>query len=948
MHVTLDFETRSYCDLPKSGTWAYSEHPTTEVICLCFAIDDGEIQDWRPHGQFGIGSMPLALAEALDAGATFEAHNVAFELSIWLNIMVKRYGWPAIPLPQWRDSMATACYYALPAQLDRLSGALGFGGKDPEGGRLITKYSKLHLKTAKPEIPAVDFQKFVDYCRRDVKLERDISNWLGDLPEAEQVIFTRDLEINLRGIYLDQDGINAATAIVDKRSAQLEAEFRKLTGFGPAQNAKVLAWFHENGLELENLQADYLNDMLEEGDVPRAPTRRAIEIRLEINKASTKKLDAMSRQRGSDGRARFQTRYHGAVTGRNTGSGFQPLNLSRGFDEMEPEQLVRDIMLRDPEWLDACYGDAMDAVAKASRYWITAQGDNRIMAGDFSSVESVILACLAGETWKIEAHRNKAKIYELTADKIYGLPPGTVKKGDPRRQDGKRCFAADTQVLTNKGWRRIVSVRPNDLVWDGQSWVNHGGLVCQGRKHTIQVAGAHMTPDQLIQCGGQWQPALAVASCARTLFLALATGLGSLQSLAGRRDRRVAFSQSGLAVLAAPANTWFRKLTYAGALQQAAQSARGIKPPLGERISSDMPTFAPTTTIADALGRAYLPVLPDASLGGTKTMARAAYSFTSRGLGARQGAALFLRIWCRYRGGIDRSLKWTAFAMKKAISRAISGSPQGRRTQLTSVASGKCNSELRNWKLVYDLANAGPLHRFTILSDLGPIVVHNCELSFGYQGALNAWLKFDPKPIHSDETIIGFCKAWRKEHPATRDFWRNLENAAVRAVEARGLVTVVLPSGIEFEVIDEWLTMRLPNGKRLWYFKPQLRAGMPQWHRPASKPECAAGTCDCKPRAQVTYMAMKEGQWKRVSTYGGKLAENATQAVSREWLEVAKGRAAERGYPIILTIYDEIVAEVPPGFGSVKELEAIMCEPVEWAPGWPVGAGIWEGARFRK
>jgi DNA polymerase len=671
MHVTLDFETKSYADLAKVGTWAYSEDPTTEVICLCYALDDGDVQDWWPGkypefdlspGAINYGNrMPLDLWNAMRDGATFEAHHVAFELSIWLNIMTKRYDWPAIPIPQWRDSMAAACYYALPAQLDRLCRALGFDGKDPDGGRLITKYSKLHLKTAKPLIPPEDFKKFVAYCVKDVELERAVSKWLGPLPDAEQEIFTRDLEINLRGIYLDQEGIDAATAIVEQRSGELETEFRALVGYGPGQTLKVRQWFHENGLLLDNLQADYLGDLLEEGDLPSGPTRRAIEIRLAINKASTKKLDAMSRQRGSDGRARFQTRYHGALTGRNTGSGFQPLNLNRGFEDMQPEQLVRDIMLRDPAWLDACYGDAMDAVAKASRYWIKAQSDNRIIAGDFSSVESVILACLAGETWKIEAHRNKAKIYELTADKIFGLPPGTVKKGDPRRQDGKVC-----------------------------------------------------------------------------------------------------------------------------------------------------------------------------------------------------------------------------------------------------------------------------------------------ELAFGYQGALGAWLKFDPKPIHSDETIIGFVKAWRREHPATRDFWRNLEEAAIAAVDRPHTPMRIEPSGIEFYYDDTFLSMELPNGKRLWYFKPELRAIMPRWHQPESKEDCSLGTCDCTPKTQLTYMAMKEGQWKRVPTYGGKLAENATQAVSREWLEVAKKRAAAIGYPIILTIYDEIAAEVAAGFGSAKELGDIMAQPVDWAPNWPVGVSVWESGRFKK
>src|ERR1700676_2136375 len=101
--------------------------------------------------------------------------------------------------------------------------------------------------------------------------------------------------------------------------------------------------------------------------------------------------------------------------------------------------LVRDIMHGDPEWLDAVYGDAMEAVSRASRHWIVAEEGHQIYAGDFVSIEAVILACLAGEQWKIDAFRSGAKIYELMGDKIHGLPPGTVTKAThpKERQDGK-------------------------------------------------------------------------------------------------------------------------------------------------------------------------------------------------------------------------------------------------------------------------------------------------------------------------------------------------------------------------------------------------------------------------------------------------------------------------------------------------------------------------------
>lgn len=675
--ITFDFETKSYADLTKVGAWAYSEDPTTEVICCAWAIDDGPIETWWPGKDAdytdpilltpgAINSccpmMPHSLQAALQSGHEIEAHNVGFERSIWANIMAPRYGWRE-PRPEaWRDTMAVACYYALPAALDKLSRVLGFEGKNPEGGRLITKYSKLYLKTAKTEIPDEDFEKFVDYCVDDVALERAVSDELGDLPDRELPVFLLDQRINLRGLHLDIAGVTAATTIVEQRSERLTSEFRELTGYNPTQTAKVQAWFEGEGLKLDNLQKGYLEDVMEEGELPSGSVRRALELRLSINKASTKKLDAMVRNNGADGRARFQTRYHGAGTGRWTGSGFQPLNLKRGYEDMDPKQLVSDIMHGDAEWLDCLYGDAMEAVANASRYWIKADDGDRIIAGDFVSIEAVILSCLAGEQWKIDAFRNGVKIYEHMADKIYGWPAGTVSKAThpAERFDGK-------------------------------------------------------------------------------------TG----------------------------------------------------------------------------------------------------------------------------------------------------------------------------------------------------------ELAFGYQGALGAWLKFDNSGRHSDERIIEICKAWRAEHPAIVALWRGLEASAIRATKHVG--EVVRYNALAFQVIDEWLSMILPDGKRIWYYEPQLAAGRPVWCKPDVHEKCRDGECDHDEVMKLTYMAQKEGQWRRVNTYGGKLTENACQAVSRQILVPAMLRAEEAGYDIILSVYDEIVCEVAKDFGSIEEFTAIMTGPLpDWCRDWPISVDAWEGERYKK
>lgn len=667
--LTLDYETRSYADLKKVGAWAYSEDPTTEIICVCWALDDGPIRSWAPAYLGGYDHCPPDLEELLlDDDVLVEAHNVAFEYSITLNVLAARMGWPMVPVKRWRDTMAVAAYYSMPPSLDRLCRALGLSGKDPEGDKLITKYSKLHLKTAKLLIPPEDVAKWIKYCSVDVDKEREVSNLLGTLPEEEEEVFLHDFTVMLRGLRLDPIGIEEARIVVNTRSKELEEEFKRLTGLSPGQVAAGRKWLAEQGLELENLQKGTIQDVLadEENPVPYA-LRRVLQVRMEHSKASTKKLDAMMRQKGKDGRARFQFRYHGAVTGRNTGTGFQPLNLVRSYEDIDPEHLVRDIRYGDPKYLDMVYGDAMEAVSKASRHWIRADDGNCIRAGDFSSIEAIVNAFLAGEEWKMEAFRQNKGIYELAACKIFKLPLELA--------DDKKTFKTEH-------------------------------------------------PDE-------------------------------------RQD--------------------------------------------------------------------------------------------------------------------------------------------GKR----------------------------------------------CELAFGYQGALGAWRKFDNTDRHSDESVIEICKAWRAEHPMIVAQWYGLQAACIEAVTYPGRVTGYRHIG--FERVDGWLTMILPDGKRIWYWAPEIRMRMPRWHDPDNKPECASGDCDCQPEPQVTYMAQKDGRWHRVSTYGGKLCENAVQATSRQLLKPAEIRAEKYGYPVILSVYDEVVSETPIGFGSLEEFKELMEVPAgPWCEDWPIRAEVWEGGRYRK
>ena len=88
-------------------------------------------------------------------------------------------------------------------------------------------------------------------------------------------------------------------------------------------------------------------------------------------------------------------------------------------------------------------------------------------------------------------------------------------------------------------------------------------------------------------------------------------------------------------------------------------------------------------------------------------------------------------------------------------------------------------------------------------------------------------------------------------------------------------------------------------------------------------------------------------KWARQDTYGGKLAENITQAFSRDVLAAAMLRAEADGLAIVLTVHDEIIAEAATT-RAVGELCAHMTAPLPWAPGLPLAAKGFSALRYGK
>lgn len=154
---------------------------------------------------------------------------------------------------------------------------------------------------------------------------------------------------------------------------------------------------------------------------------------------------------------------------------------------------------------------------------IIAQGNSVIVNYDASQVEARTLAYVANQTDVLGVFASGGDVYSFAASRIYGVPYEDITKGrkssDPEtahkygmmRQYGKTatlaCIAGDTEVLSNRGWVRMVDLRDDDLLWDGEAFVPHEGLIYKGEQECIEFNGVTMTPDHKVFDGHKWEEA---------------------------------------------------------------------------------------------------------------------------------------------------------------------------------------------------------------------------------------------------------------------------------------------------------------------------------------------------------------------------------------------------------------------------------------------------------
>ena len=205
------------------------------------------------------------------------------------------------------------------------------------------------------------------------------------------------------------------------------------------------------------------------------------------------------------------------------------------------------------------------------------------------------------------------------------------------------------------------------------------------------------------------------------------------------------------------------------------------------------------------------------------------------------------------------------------------------------------------------------------------------ELALGYGGSKGALMQMGALEMGlSESELPELVSAWREANPNIVKLWWSIEAAAIKAVKEKAVVK--MQYGLTFHYAKGILFVKLPSGRSLAYVRPRI------------------GVDERFGKEQLTYEGTEQGskQWGRIPTYGGKLTENIIQAIARDCLAVSMLRLDEAGYHINFHVHDEVILNVPVGTGSMEEVENIMGQSIDWAPGLPLGADSFETDYYKK
>lgn len=961
--LMIDLETKSDVDITKAGVYRYADSPYFDILLFAYSVDDAPVQ----VVDLACGEhLPEEILNALtDDRIQKHAFNASFErvcLSVWLRRNYPErfvsYGSPEdacgnyLNPKAWRCTMVAAAYLGLPLSLAGVGAVLQLQQQKMSEGKALIRYfcvpydhvngiPVFHAPADAPE----KWNVFRAYNQRDVETEQAIEQKIARFPVPEFVWREYDLDqnVNDRGIQLDLQLVQQAIRMDSLTKDKLLHQLKDLTDLdNPNSVQQMKQWLAEHGLELESLGKKEVQEQLKNAS---PDLQEVLLLRQQVSKSSVKKYQAMQNAVCSDGRARGMFQFYGANrTGREAGRIIQLQNLPQNHlpDLEDARKLVKS---GDLEAVELLYEDVPDTLSQLIRTAFVPKPGYKFLVADFSAIEARVIAWLAGETWRMQAFAEGKDIYCASASKIFGVP--VVKHGinGHLRQKGKvaelACIAEGQLVLTDHGLIPIEKVTTDDLLWDGEQWVHHEGVIYKGKREVITYEGLTATPDHLVWIEGQSRPIQfgIAASCGSHL---VQTGDGGKSIRLGENyqcgktleqnmepllcvDR---MHRMQLEAVDATFQPYIRKIKWLSEMFSAQKNSALAR----KKTNRSKATLRKPKRCRIFQLRCKRDSVRFSFCDSGRFVSDKQVWHTRTGNGNRQDRRQWKlcsgksQVCYSYRKQFEQAddrlntirPKLLALCVQYHYSKII----QRDDTRRNYSGCRKCRcgekkmleTHSRTARL-YDIQNAGRHHRFTVSGKL----VHNC----GYGGSVGAMKAMGGSEM-SDAELKQIVTDWRTASPHIVQLWWDVENAAIKAVRDK---TETETHGIHFSYESGFLFIKLLSGRRLAYVKPRIG-------------ENRFGG------ESVTYMGIgNQKKWERLETYSGKLVENIVQATARDLLFYSMQTLSQ--YFIVGHIHDEMIIECPKDI-KLDEICQQMAITPDWAKGLLLRADGYECSFYKK
>lgn len=442
MILWVDFETRSHCDLISRGGYNYAQDASTEVLCMSYAFDDGEVVTWTPDQPF-----PDAVR---NFKGQIRAHNAAFErLIFWYVLQIN------FDLTQFYCTATQARANCLPASLEDIGRALSSNMRKDHRGKQLIRLMCIPPFSTDPTLMA----EMIAYCEQDVKVMRTISGAMRQLSDDELADYHVSERINDRGILID---VPLAKSAIQYASAELE-EIQALVAditqgeITSVRSPKMRQWVQdrvgEEALKLmwngekysidKTVRANLLALAEENPDEVPNEVADVIQSADDLWASSVAKFNRLSQLADEeDNRLRGAFVFAGgSATGRAASYGAQIHNLTRKCAKDPAE--VRQAMVRGHAIVPKFGRRITDVLKGMLRPAIIPAEGKSLVVADWAAIEARCNPWLSNDKRAdevLDVFRSGRDIYIREAAAIFHVPEAEV--GKDKRQIGKVAILA--------------------------------------------------------------------------------------------------------------------------------------------------------------------------------------------------------------------------------------------------------------------------------------------------------------------------------------------------------------------------------------------------------------------------------------------------------------------------------------------------------------------------